>query len=234
MEGPARPARLQFLSGTAQQRSNNILPFWRDAAKTSKPCAAQQTQQDRLGVVVGVVCGGDLSRGSLFQESVAQNTGRFLQTFPGLCGQSGSVAPPQGEGNFPPRAELPAELRVPICLLPTNAVVEVSRPQGDPQPGRIAPQQPEQGHRIRPARERGCHIVAGFQKLIFFNIPINFIFHTIVNGPLSIVHSGQWIVSRSENEKNCGCHWTLTVPDSPRRFFATMHSQMFRSAELGL
>ena len=126
--------------------------------------------QQSLGVVVGVVGRGELAGGRRKQEVIAQGPGGLLQALPGLRRPAGGVAPAQGEGNLPVRAEDPAEFRVPVRLGAPDAVMEVGRPEGDPQPERQRPQHPEQGHGIRPAGEGDGHVVAGEKQGVILYI----------------------------------------------------------------
>ena len=113
----------------AQQRAHDPPPLGRDTAETAQAAAAREVHEDRFGVVVGVMGGGDPVAaedvGRPLQKGVAQLSGRRLDAEALLRRAGRHIAVPHRAGD----AALAAEGHHKACVregfLPAKAVLKV-------------------------------------------------------------------------------------------------------------
>ena len=145
-------------AGEEKQRADDPSPPRRDAAEALRPGPAGKVEEHGLGVVVGVVGGGDeveaLFLRRFFQEGVAQSARRLLEPLARFPGQGRDVGVPGEAGDAPFAAVRLDEGAVAQALRAADAVLEVRG--GDLIVARPA-QQREQTHRVRPAGHGAEH-----------------------------------------------------------------------------
>ena len=229
---------LHLLAGGGQQGADERPPGRGDAPQPPQPGPPGQVEKQGLGVVVGGVGGGDpvgpRLPGRLAQKGVPHVPGGLLQAGPPGPGLAGHVAGAQKQGDggenppvgqpLGPAAqghELFHEGGVPPGLLPPELVVIVGGGQGKAQPGPQAVQGVEQAHRVGPAGHGAQHGAPRGDQVQ----PPDQLFHGFEHGgpPSCAVYSSR-CHSRSLKVVNSGCHCSSTIPVSPWRFLAMMHS----------
>ncbi len=199
-----------------------------------QPGAPGQTEQKGLGVVVGIVGGGDDRRArfrrGFLQKGVPQFPGGLFNALPPAGGLGGDVGLPQMEGDPCLGAPAPDKGGVPLGFRPPQPVVEVGGVEGDALP---AGEPVEQAHGIRPAGDGAEHRSAGGQHGVFCCELDGFFQHGSSlqkesgGGRNKIRPARQYSVCLRSMEAKVvysGSHCSSTVPVSPWRFLAMMHS----------
>ena len=116
-----------LLPGTAQQRAAQLPAHRRDTGKSGASRAADQVQKQGLGIVVGIVGGGDHVAVQALrfpvQKGIAQRPGGFLQAQAILFGTGRNVSVLHRTGNVVFLTPIPNKGGVPKGFLPPDAVL---------------------------------------------------------------------------------------------------------------
>ena len=147
-----------------QQRPDDAPVDRRNAAQAAQAAAPEQVQQDRLGVVPGVVRRGDAVAVQSQQKRIAQTPRRQLGGFMRSRGLCGHVSPADRERHVPLGAEHPDEGLVAVGLFPAQTVVKMRGGDGQPQLLPQLQQQTQQRHGIRAAGKGADNAVAGSKQ----------------------------------------------------------------------
>ena len=155
-EGVFLEKRLHLPPGNGEHRPDYISIHWGNAPQPLQSGSPHQVLQYRFRVVIGSVGRGDFP-GQPPEKRVPRLPGGGLQPlFPGH-----NLPGAQAQGDAIAIAELFHEGLVAVGLLPPEAMVEMSRFQGDAQPLPEQIQGKKQRHRVRPAGYGTDHPVAG-------------------------------------------------------------------------
>ena len=153
-----------FRARGKQQRPHNAAAHRRNAAKPAQTRAAQQMQQHRLGIVVGVVGGGDAVAGQRVKKCVAQAARRFLYAGGPICFRRGRA---EVQGNTVLFTEFPHKACVPFGLRAAQAMVEMRSLDLDAQRPPQRPEAPQQRHGVRAAGNGADHALPRRKQGVF-------------------------------------------------------------------
>ena len=108
---PVPQKRLHLLAGHPQHRPDHPAPGRRNSTQSPEPCAPNQMEQHRLGVVIRRVGRGNF-RGRVqgLQKCIPGPPCRILQA-PSL---GLDLGPAHSQGNLVPGAELPDKVLIPV------------------------------------------------------------------------------------------------------------------------